>query len=65
DDVHARVTRAFREFALPAWQAGHPECGPIVRIDAQGSVAAVADRIWGALGTLLPETFPATRGSQH
>lgn len=65
DDFHARVTRAFREFAVADWQARHPECGPIVRIDAQGSEDAVADRIWERLAAMLPETFLPVRGSHH
>lgn len=63
DDFHARVTSAFREFALPEWQSRHPECGPIVRIDAQGSEDEVADRIWDRLAAALPETFLPVNGS--
>ena len=63
DDFHARVTSAFREFALPEWQSRHPECGPIVRIDAQGSEDEVSDRIWGQLAAAIPETFLPVYGS--
>ena len=65
DDFHARVARAFREFAGDEWQGRHPECGPIVRIDAQGSEDEVSERIWQALATRLPETFRGAHGSHH
>jgi dTMP kinase len=40
---HERVARAFVEFATPAWQRAHPECGPIVTVGATwpGSSPAV------------------------
>lgn len=63
DDFHARVADAFRRFATPAWQAEHPECGPICLIDGQGAVEAVERRIHDVLATRLPETFGALRGS--
>lgn len=63
DDFHTRVTRAFRDFASPAWQARHPECGPIVMIDALGSEDDVARRVWETLSARLPETFLPVRGS--
>jgi dTMP kinase len=63
DDFHGRVAAAFREFALPSWQARHPECGPIVRVDASGSRDDVAARIWRAVTAVRHETFPAARGS--
>ena len=63
DDFHRRVALAFREFVSPAWQAGHPECGPIVLVDGDGSEAEVEGRIRGAIATALPETFSAVRGS--
>lgn len=46
---HARVADAFARFATPAWQAAHPECGPIVAVDASGSEDAVEARVLGAL----------------
>ena len=50
DDVfHERVATAFRLFTQPEWMAAHPECGPIVRVDASGSREAVTARIVGAL----------------
>ena len=55
---HERVARAFETFATGEWQAAHPECGPIVLVDATGSEAAVFDRVMGALSTRWPGTFP-------
>jgi dTMP kinase len=49
DAFHERVATAFRLFTRPEWMAAHPECGPIVRIDASGSPAAVTSRIVDAL----------------
>lgn len=56
-DFHARVGAAFDEFVTAEWQLAHPECGPIVRIDASGSeddvFARIADQIVGFLPTGL------------
>ena len=38
---HQRVARAFEHFASDDWQRAHPECGPIVTVDAIGTEAAV------------------------
>jgi dTMP kinase len=57
DDFHARVADAFRGFAEPAWQAAHPEAGPVDVIDAGGTEDEVAGRIRGALAARWPETF--------
>ena len=55
---HDRVARAFATFVEPAWQRTHPECGPIVPVDATGDVDAVFGRIVGVLRSRWPETFP-------
>ncbi len=52
---HARVAAAFEAFTAPAWQAEHPECGPIVAIDGTGDAATVAARVHAVLGPRLPE----------
>jgi len=57
EPFHARVALAFRTFAGTAWQAEHPECGPVVLVDAHGSEDDVADRIWTQLHLRWPETF--------
>lgn len=54
---HAQVAAAFRDFAASAWQAAHPECGPIALVDASGTEDVVSDRIWGALSARWPQTF--------
>jgi len=59
DDFHARVALAFARYTDARWQAAHPECGPIERIDALGSVSEVAERIARTLAGRWPETFGA------
>ncbi len=63
DDFHTRVASAFRDFATAIWQQDHPECGPIVRVDARGTESEVTDRIRDAIADVLDETFGARRGS--
>ena len=57
DAFHAHVTAAFRDFATSAWQAAHPECGPIALVNAIGSEDEVEGRIWSLLVSRWPETF--------
>jgi dTMP kinase len=45
DEFHHRVSDAFAAFAAPEWQARHPECGPIVTVNASGSEDDVFRRI--------------------
>jgi dTMP kinase len=56
-DFHERVAAAFELFARPEWQSTHPECGPIVGVDARGSVEQVETRIADLLAARWPETF--------
>lgn len=42
---HERVAAAFAEFATREWQQAHPEVGPIVAVDARGSVEEVFSRV--------------------
>jgi dTMP kinase len=65
DGFHQRVTAAFESFASPEWQHGHPECGPIVRIDAQGSEQEIASRVSSELATRWPGTFPLFTASDR
>jgi dTMP kinase len=51
---HERVTGAFEEFATAAWQAAHPEAGPVVRVDAGGSVEDVHARVLAAVRAAVP-----------
>lgn len=45
ESFHERVAVALGTFAEPAWQAAHPECGPIVAVDAGGTEDEVAERV--------------------
>lgn len=55
-DFHDRVAAAFTSFADGAWQAAHPECGPIVAIPADGDV----DEVFAAMLEVLASRWPAT-----
>ena len=57
DEFHDKVTSAFRDFADPAWQRSHPECGPIKLIDGTGDEVAVFKRVIGALSSSFPKQF--------
>ena len=57
EPYHRRVAAAFGTFADPAWQADHPECGPIVGVDAEGREDEVAERVAAALSARWPGTF--------
>ncbi len=52
---HDRVNAAFASFAVPAWQAAHAECGPIVAVPADGPVEEVEERVWRVVATVCPE----------
>ena len=62
DQFHARVDAAFERFLDRAWQASHPEAGPIVGVDAAGSEDDVLSRIAAALSDTWPETFAVSSG---
>lgn len=55
---HDRVAAAFSAFSAPAWQAAHPECGPIVMLDATGAEEQVFERVMSALNGRWPGSFP-------
>ena len=63
DDFHHRVAEAFDRFAEPSWQQRHPECGPVVAVDAAGSVDQVAAAVLAVLEQKWPETFRPAVGS--
>lgn len=65
DHFHSRVEAAFERFADPAWQARHPEAGPIVAVDGAGTEDDVLARLIAALADKWPETFAASFGSHH
>jgi len=56
---HARVEAAFAEFATPVWQQGHPECGPIVAVSANGSMEEVAARVLDVVVAAFPDISQA------
>ncbi|HET7631527.1 MAG TPA: dTMP kinase [Gemmatimonadaceae bacterium] len=45
EDFHHRVDAAFTRFTEALWQAAHPECGPIVAVDARGNPDEVFSRV--------------------
>lgn len=59
DEFHSRVGAAFDEFTTPGWQAGHPECGPVVGIDARGSSDEVFARVAHAVASRAPQLHSA------
>jgi dTMP kinase len=56
-EFHERVAHAFDTFAKPEWQRAHPECGPVVIVDARGTEAEVFARLRSALGERWPDIF--------
>ena len=56
ESFHDRVSAALGAFGEPAWQATHPECGPIVPVDAAGSEDDVAARIRAVIDQRWPGT---------
>lgn len=56
-EFHERVAAAFAEFATKEWQAAHPEAGPVVSVDARGSMQEVFARVLGSLAKRWPGTF--------
>jgi dTMP kinase len=63
DDFHHRVAAAFDRFADPTWQRSHPESGPVVAIDAAGSIDQVSAAVLAMLEQKWPETFRPAVGS--
>lgn len=47
---HARVADAFAAALDPTWQRAHPEVGPVVRVEAEGTPETVTARLLAALG---------------
>lgn len=54
---HDRVADAFARFATDAWQREHPECGPIVTVDARGDENEVFSRLRSELQRRWPRSF--------
>jgi dTMP kinase len=51
---HDQVAAAFASYAEPAWQSAHPECGPIVPIQATGTEEAVGVLVQEAVARKFP-----------
>lgn len=62
DDFHRRVEAAFAMFARAEWQAAHPDCGPIVTVDATGSEDEVEEMIMHMLAQRWPDIFSMQSG---
>ncbi|HEX5435986.1 MAG TPA: dTMP kinase [Gemmatimonadaceae bacterium] len=60
---HDRVEHAFSAFLEPAWQAAHPECGPLVSVNGAGAEDEVFAQVAEVLARRWPETFARLRGS--
>jgi dTMP kinase len=60
---HARVAAAFTAATASDWQARHPECGPVVAVDASGDADAVTDRCLAHLAGQWPARFGALLNS--
>lgn len=57
-EFHERVAAAFAAFTAAAWQAAHPECGPIIAIPGRGSVDEVEAVVLREVSTRLPSIAP-------
>jgi dTMP kinase len=57
ESFHHRVAAALATFAEPEWQQTHPECGPIVAVDAQGTEDEVAARVYSVVKSSWPGSF--------
>jgi dTMP kinase len=62
DGFHARVSAGFTDALTPEWQATHPECGPIVPVDASGTREEVTSRCITILASRWPEHFARPAG---
>ena len=56
---HERVAAAFLRFSASEWQQEHPECGPIVAVDAAGSEDEVESRLRALVAARLPGLLAA------
>jgi len=61
---HELVERAFNDCAAPAWQAAHPECGPIAAVSASGTEQEVLERVLTVMTGAMPDLFPM-RNAAH
>jgi len=54
---HQRVRAAFDDAVQPAWQAEHPETGPVIAVDAAGDAEVVTARCLAAFTAMWPLRF--------
>jgi len=54
---HESVGSAFQEFLTTEWQCAHPECGPVVGVDATGTETTVARKVNAAVTERWPSLF--------
>ena len=59
---HDRVAQSFARFEDRAWQAAHPECGPVLPVEADGTADDVEVRVLQALTEALPALRTALTG---
>jgi dTMP kinase len=59
-EFHERVAAAFEVFASAEWQAGNPEVGSVVAVDAMGSEEDVFTRLRSAVQGAWPGSFPTS-----
>lgn len=52
---HERVAAAFARYEDRSWQREHPECGPIIGVDADGTADDVETRVLQLLTEAIPE----------
>ncbi|MEO7218338.1 MAG: dTMP kinase [Gemmatimonadaceae bacterium] len=55
NEFHSRVGAAFDDFVTLEWQQAHPECGPVMGVDASGSEDEVFERIIEAVANYAPD----------
>jgi dTMP kinase len=60
---HERVSRAFAEFATPAWQEANPEAGRVQPVDASGAIEAVFSRVRSVVEGVA-RNFPSQSASR-
>ena len=56
---HERVAAAFLRFSASEWQQEHPECGPIVAVDAAGTEDEVESRLRAVVAARVPGLLAA------
>jgi len=58
-EFHRRVAAAFERFSTPTWQFEHPECGPILPVNASADEDTVESRLHSWIRDRAPFLLPA------